>query len=83
MLEERIVMTVQGALDPVNSNTGIVQGWAQDTERPGRGFTVIMTIDPHLAFGSHTEIVYTGLTRTDVNRATGVPGNHGFEWRIP
>ncbi len=61
---------------------GVLHGWTFDPDDPGRSLDVHV----YVRDGSRTTIV-TGARanglRPDVNRVFGIPGNHGFQIRLP
>lgn len=67
----------EGILDGVNSH-GVAQGWAVDRDVNGASIRLHIYID-----GKHVGTTSTDVARPDVERHTGIPGNHGFRWAIP
>jgi Ricin-type beta-trefoil lectin domain len=59
-----------------------VYGWAIDPENPGGSIQVHLYFDGPYPFGRGYAVTASGV-RTDVNRGTGNPGNHGFDFQVP
>lgn len=72
--------TVTGWLDSVSADDDSItlRGWAADPDTPDTPAGVHVYIDGDFATGAPAK-----LARPDVNRATGLGSNHGFEFDIP
>jgi hypothetical protein len=64
-----------GSFDSVTATPGTltVRGWAFDPDTASAASDVMITVG-----GTGTGTVHTDVTRSDVNRARGVTGTHGF-----
>lgn len=69
--------TPEGWLGDVNADF-TVSGWGLDRNVGAERIRIHFYIDDDIAGAA-----WTGISRTDVTRVTGVPGNHGFSWQIP
>ena len=69
-----------GSLDGIGDTGGAlrIRGWAFDPDQPGTEIPVAIYAD-----GAGIGWFPTGVPRSDVNGALGVPGNHGFDISIP
>lgn len=73
---------------PVGSFDAILNGWAYgwalDRNTATQGVYIHVYIDgPAGGGGTHIGTVLANQYRPDVNRALGLPGNHGFAYPIP
>jgi hypothetical protein len=72
-----------GALDAV-SGTGHALGWALDYDAACAATQVSFTVDaPATERGQPVGTVSASLARMGVNKATHVPGDHGFDFALP
>jgi hypothetical protein len=71
----------RGFLDGVEG--GRARGWALDPSTPSRPVTVHFYVDGPAGRGRFLGSVRADRPRSDVNRVTGHPGDHGFEFQIP
>ncbi|MBN2095149.1 MAG: hypothetical protein JW727_03820 [Candidatus Aenigmarchaeota archaeon] len=71
-----------GYLDAINS-AGLVSGWALDPDDHNEAITLEFYLDGPLGSGQKVGEVDTGLSRPDVNNATGYSGDHGFQFKLP
>ena len=74
--------TPTGRLDQVDPN-GVVLGWALDPDTAARSIHVHLYVDGPAGQGRIVGDLVANSSRPDVNRATGHPGDHGFEFTLP
>jgi hypothetical protein len=69
-----------GHLDAITAGVGTVhiRGWAFDADNKAAALPVRVYQD-----GKYLNITNANLARADVNKATGAPGNHGFDFTFP
>jgi|CXWL01.1.fsa_nt_gi endonuclease/exonuclease/phosphatase (EEP) superfamily protein YafD len=67
-----------GYLDAIN-NMGVVNGWSLDPDLPDQSIDIHFYLDGGTFIGT----INANKSRPDVNRVTGYPGNHGFNFQIP
>jgi hypothetical protein len=58
-------------------------GWALDRDATALSVRVVFFVDGPAGQGRYAGETRANIARPDVNRALGVPGNHGYFFRIP
>jgi hypothetical protein len=71
-----------GTFDVIDGN-GVAAGWALDRSTPAAALTVSFYADGAQGTGTLAGTTMANLPRADVNTATGVAGDHGFNFTIP
>jgi hypothetical protein len=71
-----------GVLDGVNEK-GVVVGWGLDPDTAAQPIVINFYIDAPPGQGKFLGATIANISRPDVNRARGVPGDHGFSWPLP
>jgi hypothetical protein len=71
-----------GSLERVNQS-GEVSGWGLDPDTSSQSITINLYVDGPLGEGTFIGATTANVARVDVNRVTGVSGDHGFLWQLP
>jgi len=71
-----------GFLDGVGADWR-VWGWALDPDNPHKAIDVHLYLDGPAGSGQLIAVLQASRPREDVNRVTGFPEDHGFEWHLP
>ena len=71
-----------GFINSINE-VGVVTGWALDPDSPTEPVTIHFHLVDHREKKKFSGRATADRLRLDVNQVTGMPGNHGFQFRIP
>jgi hypothetical protein len=72
-----------GTFDAVDAPTCKVIGWAYDPKNPSTSIDVHVYKDGAYGVGTMVTTCATNVSRSDVNSAYGITGNHGFDCALP
>ncbi len=73
-----------GNVEGFQTNTDTLTGWALDPDTSSQSLTIHIYLDqPYNSGGQLIGYLTANVPRSDVNTATGLAGDHGFQFTIP